>query len=295
LARIGWWALMPVLLWSQSGCLWTEETVHSTWMKRFQDKTITPEHALIEVALIELPFGHEYLNHGLWQHTDELIVNLERRSALEENGLRLGQLVGATPGDFQQLLLSKRSCANPQAMIFPAGKTMTIYLGPVLPEAAYDFVEGKQRTEIALDQARFCLDVTARFAPDGRTTLTFLPKAEHGEQTFPFHAAPERSAWELRIERAAKKHPELSWEVTLGVNQYLIVGGRPERERAFGKTAFMQYDGTNTVQRLLVIRNCRSVTAREAHEQSIEELIRRDRTPPLALQATIPASRGKTH
>ena len=118
---------------------------------------------------------------------------------------------------------------------------------------------------------------------------------EHGEQTFPFQAVPDRSTWELRIEKAAKKYPELSWEVTLDVNQYLIIGGCPDREKSLGQTAFLQQEGSTAVQRLLVIRNCRSVTARDAHDKSVEELVRRDKSPPLALQATIPATRAKTH
>ena len=51
------------------------------------------------------------------------------------------------------------------------------------------------------------------------------------------------------------------WDVTLGPNQYFVVGARLERERTLGQTAFTE----SGVQRLLVIRNCRSVTANEAH------------------------------
>lgn len=268
-------------------------------MNRFQEKAISPDHALIEVALIERPVGDEYINKVIWDHADELFVNrdrridLDRHAALNENGLRAGQLVGTLPGDFQQLLLSKRYCSNPQAMIFPAGKTVPIYLGAVLPKSSYVFVQGKTQSEVALDQARYCLSMTARFTSDGRTQLTFLPKVENGAPTLPFEAIPERSAWQLRIERACKQHPELSWDVRLGPNQYFIVGARLERERTLGQTAFTEFTGEAGVQRLLVIRNCRSVTAHEAHENSVDELVRADKAPPLALQATMPVSRAK--
>lgn len=299
--RVSGWLIVLLLLTSQAGCVGTEDRVRTGWLKRFQDQTITPDLALIEVALIERPFGDDYINGELWKHADELIaakdgtVDLRLQSALENNGFRLGQLVGANPHGFQQLLLSKRHCANPQAMIFPAGKPVTIFLGPIVPQSTYDFVEDSRRAEVALDQARFCFDVTAAFKSDGRTTLRFTPKVEHGEQAFPFQAVPERSRWELNIGKAAKSYPDLSWEVTLGVNQYLVIGGRPERERSIGQSAFMQYDESAASQRLLVIRNCRSVTTREAHETSVDELIRRDRTPPLAIQASVPASRAKAN
>jgi hypothetical protein len=125
--------------------------------------------------------------------------------------------------------------------------------------------------------------------------LTFTPRVENGEMELPFHAAPDRSTWELRIEKANNRYPELSWEVTLGTNQYLCIGGRPGRENSLGVTAFTQEDYADGVQRLLVIRNCRSVTASEAYQNSVEELVRADKTVPLALQATIPAVRAKGH
>ncbi len=265
-------------------------------MKRFRDQAISPDHALIEVALLELPMGDAYINEQLWKETDELIVDdPDRRQALEANGLRVGQLVGTPPGEFQKLLLSKRCCSNPQALIFPAGKTVPIWLGATLPQSMFDFVQGRSRKEILLDQARYGLDVTARFTGDGRTRLTFTPKVENGEPLLPFQAAPERSAWELRIEKAARKFPELGWEVTLGANQYFFVGGRIDRERTLGVTAFTQIEGEIGVQRLLVIRNCRSVTAHEAHENTVMELIAADKTLPLALQASLPLSRAKSH
>jgi hypothetical protein len=293
-ARWGGWALLAILLGTQTGCLWTDGHAPNDWMARFQKQTISPDHALIEVALLERPLRDEYINQKIWEQVDELIVDFTRGGMLNENGFRLGQLVGPTPEDFQKLLLSKRSCANPQAMIFPAGKTTTIYLSQEMPQSTYEIVEGGLRTPVTLDQARYCLDVTAQFTSDGRTKLKFVPKVENGEMVLPFEAAPERSTWELRVEKASKKYPDLSWEVTLAPNQYLLMGARLDRKKTLGCSAFTQAPEPN-VQRMLVIRSCRSVTAREANQNTVEEIIRVDRTAPLALQASIPASRAKTH
>jgi hypothetical protein len=282
------------MVFTFSGCLWTEQTEKASFLNRFRDQAFTPDHALIEVALLERPIGDDYINQDIWKSTDEILGDLERRKALEENGLRIGQLVGAPPDEFQQLLLSKRCCINPHALIFPAGKTTPIWLGQTTPVAFFDFVQGKSRKELTFDQARFGLDVDARFDKEGKTILTFTPKVEHGEQLFPFKAAPERSAWELQLDKAARRFPELRWEVTLGANQYVFVGGRIDRERTFGVKALTVLEGDLGVQRLLVIRNCRSVSAHEAHANTVAELVAADRTPPLALQATLPATRAKT-
>jgi hypothetical protein len=294
--RRGWLALMPIVL-SLSGCLWTAQTEHASFLKRFQSKTISPDHALIEVALVECPLGDEYINETIWEQADQLIGDADSRHALDENGLRIGQLVGSPPAELQQLLLSKQCCSNPQAMIFPAGKTLPILISSAvpLPHSSYDFVQDKIRTEVSLDQVRYFLNVSAKFMTGGQTKLTFTPKVENGEPILPFHPVPERSAWEVRIDKAFKLYPDLGFDVSLGPNQYFIVGCRRDRERTLGQTAFVEIAGNRGVQRLLVIRNCRSVTAHEAHESSVEELIRADKSPPLALQATLPVSRAKAH
>jgi hypothetical protein len=282
-----------IVLWTQTGCLWTDESAPNHWLSRLQKQTISADHALIEVALVERPVRDEYINRKIWDQVDEVIVDFGRDNTLVQNGFRIGQLVGPTPDDFQKMLLSKRCCANPHAMIFPAGRTATIYLGPELPQSTYEFVEGKLRTEITLDQARYCLEVTAQFDSAGRTKLKFMPKIENGETELPFQAVPERSAWELRIEKASRKYPDLNWEVTLSPNQFLLIGCQPQREKTIGWSAFTQSAGAANVQRLLVIRSCRPVTTSEASQNNMEELIRMDPSAPLALQATIPASRAK--
>jgi len=294
--RCGWLTLVPMLLCTLSGCLWPEEAERSSFMKRFQEKTISPDHALIEIAILECPIRDEFINDHIWKRVDELIVaDSDRRGALDENGFRIGQLVGPMPSELHEKLLDKQCCANPRALIFPANQTMPIMLGSLLPASAYDIVRQKLRTEVSLDQVRYGLDVSAQFTSDGKTKLTFTPKVENGEATLPFEAIPDRQRWEMRTGRASLKYPELSWEVTLGPNQYFIAGTRIERERTLGQASFIQIGGEASVQRLLVIRNCRSVTAHEAHRNSVEELVRADKAPPLALQATLPVSRAKSH
>src|SRR5207253_2135701 len=113
---------------------------------------------ILEVALIERPAGDAYINGALWDSVDEMMVDLDRRSALDDNGLRLGQLVGSPPHGFQALLLSKRSCSNPHALMIPPGRTMPLYLGPVLAHSAYELVLGASKSAVELDQARYGLE-----------------------------------------------------------------------------------------------------------------------------------------
>lgn len=280
-----WLMLLPLLLGGQAGCLHTDNRPHTSFLRRMQNQAITPDQALIEVALIEQPPGNEYINRELWRHTDEMIVDLEHRAKLEDNGFRMGQLVGASPAELQRLLLSERFTKT-NVLAFHPGNVQTIHVMPAdVARASYQFADGKKNEAITLDDARFALDVMARFAPDGRTTFTFTPKAEHGAQAFPFRADP--NGWVMTLERQSRAHPELSWEVTLGPNQMLLIGGRLERDGSLGQAAFVQQDGVNAVQRVLAIRNVRTMDAREVYESNVE----RRNGMPLALQAMMPAVR----
>jgi hypothetical protein len=284
-ARRGWWALVPIIL-NLSGCLWTEQAEPSAWMKRLAKQTIAPDSAVIRVAILERPIGDDFINGKLWQHVDELAVDEDRRDLLDANGFRVGQLVGPPTTELQQLLTSKRGCTG-KDHAFPTGKAMPIPLGPVLPQSSYCVVQGKTSTEVALEDARYCLDVTARFVKEG-TKLTFTPRIEHGAPRLPFQAAADHRAWEIRIDKSCENYPELSWDVTLGPNQYAFIGARPDRERSLGQGAFVQTEGVEAVQRLLVIINCRVGTPSDS---SGEDLAGSGETTPLALQAAVPATR----
>ena len=107
------------------------------------------------VRFLERPIGVEYINQKIWEHADDLI-DQDRHGSLDENGFRIGQLVGAVPSGFQQLLQDKRCTRNPQGMIFPVGKTMPIFLRPTTPikVSSYDIVRDKVRTEVTLNKVR---------------------------------------------------------------------------------------------------------------------------------------------
>src|SRR5687768_3589639 len=46
-------ALLPIIFWALPGCLWPEHAETSNWMKQFRSQALSPDHALIEFAMIE--------------------------------------------------------------------------------------------------------------------------------------------------------------------------------------------------------------------------------------------------
>ncbi len=285
-----WWALVPLLCCLPAGCLSTDpERTASALPARFRP-ALDPQAVIIEFAQLERAVGDPYINRELWTHIDQLAVDLEKKDVLETNGLRVGQLVGLTPADLQTLLTSERWCAKPYRRITSSGQAYTHELGPVLPHCDYDLHIGQQVHEVRVDRARFGLEVVPALAANGRTKLVFTPKVETGEQVLPFQPVPEHSKWEIKIERPSKAYKDLSWEVTLAPNEFLVIGTLLDKPNSLGYRAFVQDEGPDQVQRLLVIRTNRSLAGGAGGadgEPTLEELAGASASPPLAMQATV--------
>jgi hypothetical protein len=220
---------------------------------------LPPDAVQMEVAIIERPLGDAYLNKDLWSFTDEQVVDLEHKGALEDNGFRVGQVVGMTPAGLQSLLTSERACTNARRYLLGSGKSAAVTLGPTVPQSHFKVDQDGEPTDVSLDQAQFSLVVLPTLTPDGRTCLRFTPQVHYGEQLPDFQVAPDKSGYVMEIKRPCKTYSSLGWEVTVAPNQYLVVGTRLEQPHKLGSQCFVEADGTAPVQRLLVIRTNRSL------------------------------------
>jgi hypothetical protein len=146
-------------------------------------------------------------------------------------------------------------------------------------------VSGSNLAEVELENARYCIEVTARPTREG-TKLKFTPRVEHGAPRLPFQTSSDHRGWEIRTDKASNTYSELSWDVTLGANQYLLVGTYPRCEHTIGQNAFVQSDAAVPIQRLLVIINCRPGLPTERDAEPDSEVT------PLALQAANTSARG---
>src|SRR5947209_2064071 len=110
-------AVVGLLLGVVGGCAGVgSDRAESGLRARYQ----LPEgYVQMDVALLERPLGDRYLNETVWTYADETVVGLDARPHLDENGLRVGQIVGMPPGGLQTLLTSPRACLNPRRWILP--------------------------------------------------------------------------------------------------------------------------------------------------------------------------------
>src|SRR5262249_18700908 len=149
-----------------------------------------PDVLQMEVRLIERPLGDPYLNHDLWKLADEHVVDPARRGVLEENGFQVALLGGIPPAEFQTLLASERSCANPRLLVFHACDSRTLILGPTQPDCHFEIEQDGQLTLAELGQAQCSLLVVPTLSKDGSILLRFTPRVKHGSTAWAIRPAP---------------------------------------------------------------------------------------------------------
>jgi len=287
--------LLLMLLAALVGCVNRPQVHQTNWLDRVLRPAgpVGADAVQMDVALIERPLGDTYLIQGLWVGADEQVVALEQRAALEDNGLRIGQIGGIVPVDLQNMLTSERSCANPRRIRTAAGKPTRLTLGPELAECSFQLPMAGKPQAVKLNKALCTLEVVPTLTTDGRIKLKFLPQVLHGDSQQLPRPTADMTGWMLKEERPTERYTQLGWEVTLAPGEYVLIGGRYDKPESLGHQCFLRRDEANGVQRLLVIRTARAV--KDAGSPSIAAPFEEStppRVPPLASQATLATARG---
>lgn len=248
--RIG--LLVPVLF--LAGCL-TPQLASRSMMDRLRavGGPQGPDVVVFDVAEIEQPPSDGFIDRDLWAALDETAIGLDRKAALDDNGLRVGVVGGLPPGKLQALLHSDRSCPDPRRVTMRSGNAKSLVVGSAQNEVNFDTKVGDATRSIALSAAQPGFLITPQRTPDGRVTLQFTPQIQHGGRTL-FVQPAEGDGWALGGNRPAEKFGDLSFTVTLAPAEYVVVGTRYDRMRTIGHTTFVGTSGERPVQRLLVIR-----------------------------------------
>jgi hypothetical protein len=243
---------------------------------------------VLDVALIERPGGDAFLDRELWDLGNEQGVGLETKPTLEENGLRVAQIGGLLPARLQALLTSPRSCPEPMRRLRAgADQGTVVQVGPERARLRFQAREGGLRA-IDLADAVCFFEVSATPEGDRRVRLRFTPQVRHGKAEIKPRVArdPEGTLrWAVEAREPVEEFPALGWELTVGPDEYVLIGPARDRADTLGAAYFLAPSEKGPVQKLLVLR------ASLLADQPLGEPLRG--VPPLALQAswTPPAGR----
>ncbi len=295
------WAVVVVLGMGVLGGCFSAGTERSTARLHAPSFTgpIGDDVVFLDVAVIERPQGDVFLNYELWSEADEQAVradgdeqsvSLERKTVLEQNGFRVGQIGGLLPpAKLQDLLLSRRSCQAHRVQLH-AGHETTIPLGPLWPHCRCRIApDGQESSVVDFQKAQCLLEVTPALADDGRIRLRCTPHIKHGDLKTAF--TPLRDAagvlhWGKQEQQPEQVYPWLSWTVTVAANEYVVIGANRDHDETLGEQFFLSGDEQPSVQRLLVLRTAHVPTGGPTDETL-------GRSPPLALRASLTAVRGR--
>jgi hypothetical protein len=236
----------------------------------------------LEVGLLERPLYDRFINTELWQLADEQIIPLERKACLEEAGFRIGQVNGLNPSGLQTLLASDRSCVCPKRHYTRAGNPILLPLGPALAHCRVEQANAPEVLEF--ERADCLLQITPTPAQDNRVHLHCVPRIRYGETEL-------AARYSLVMDRQVKDFEDLAFDITLEINQYLVIGARSDRIGTLGWRCFWRGDEPLPSQRLLAIRVCRPGRASsESSDDPAEESPKGEHVPSVAQLASQPAA-----
>jgi len=236
---------------------------------------------VLQISVIEQLVGDRSVNRDLWTSIDEGAVTLDRRAVLEDNGFRVAVAGGSASDTLNDLLQSKRANLYPHQIQTRAGTTKTVLLGGLHASCEFLLNVDGEPTPTELKQAQCAVAVTPSLASDGRIVLSFVPEVQHGAPKFLTH--DEHGDFVLQGRRPSEPYPGLSFEVTLGEQDYVVVGTWAEKDATLGHCCFVTADGPKPAQRLLVIRAARQLSTAPPEEGATTTAAKL----PLAYQAAV--------
>jgi hypothetical protein len=246
-----------------------------------------PDIVDIEVALIEGPVGDHYLNGELWTLADDQVVAVERQGLLEDNGFRVGQVGGIPPAGLQERLTSQRSCVDSRRFRLHAGTSTPINLGNTISRCHFQVHQSTDGEVVALEHADCALLVVPSLTADGKTRLNFTPQIQSGKPEKFYGVAPGRAGWVVEEQRPTAQYAALDWEVTLDVNEYVVIGARFDHPETLGHAFFVRGGEPAPKQLLLVVRTSRVLAGVEGAEDLKSQDQDIGESPPLALRASL--------
>lgn len=215
-----------------------------------------PDVLLARFHPLIVPIGDRYANEEVWTAADEQILPADVRVRLQENGLRVGLIAsGRTPDGLQRLLSSQKSNPDNNSYDYSRQDGAAIKTKPLVetprfecPLRLEDSTEAKR-----FDQAKCQFEIVPTADGADKVKLVFTPQIEFddGEK---WQRLNPNLALPIQGQRSTESFVPLRFEVSVGANDFVIVGGRYDKPQSIGFKFFVTPDPERPAQRLLAVR-----------------------------------------
>ena len=229
---------------------------------------IQPRYCKVDTAILARPVGDPVVDKSAWNVADEQIIPVDVRQALESNGLRVGVITGALPGDIAEAFKPKP----------PIKETQWVHIA--LPEGEHTPIAMGGKTEsvsLLLNHRGNRIDGRDYQGASGRLNITpshqglygvsirIVPEIHHGAERrtiAPIQNAGPFAQHEFGIKDGQQEDilRELATTVDLQPNQTLVIGCRGNLGRTLGTFLFLQPDPTTDqmLQSILLLQATRN-------------------------------------
>jgi len=249
--------LIPVfaLVVTASGCL-------STWFPTSEATTQSnsplstepfggSEVLIIDYWMVERLAGSSEIDRDVWQSVDEMVVESDRRTKLEQNGFRCGTVGGLLPVALQELL------KRPRSVVAQKQKRLSIRGEFALPLVRFPAASA---TPTAPDVSEAILTLSGEPIEGGNIRLRLK---SHIQTTKASDLEGSGVGWLAAQKKETIEGVPLEWTTELSPNQFVLLGTRYSAAKSMGHQFFLGETDDTRVQRMMAIRVCRGGTREE--------------------------------
>lgn len=211
----------------------------------------------LQTALIDVSAPNPYLDHELWSAASVTNpVSPEQTALLELNGLRVRVISGVAPPRFLEMVTSEHTVLNPMLRSAPPDTPKVIPVNGPLAQARCRVRPDLKSddTELSLTDVECGIRITARPTENGKITLLCEPQMQHGDSQAWIRPRADGTGFTRQEQKAQSDYTTLSWEITAGPHDYLIVGPCEDPAGTLGEVFFHSRTGEQVRQRVLVVR-----------------------------------------
>ncbi len=231
-------------------------------------RLIEPRYCKIDSAILSRPVGDPVVESSAWNVADEQVIPVDLRQSLEANGLRLGVITGALPGDIVEAFKPRPPIKETQwvHLALPEGEHTPIVMGgktesvTLLLNHRGNKVDGRD-----YQGASGRLNITPSHQGLTGVSIRIVPEIHHGAERrtiAPVQNAAPFAQHEFGIKDGQQEDilRELATTVDLQPGQTLVIGCRGKLGRTLGTFLFLQPDPSTDqmLQSILLLQATRN-------------------------------------